>query len=105
MQQQQGFRQACDCSHAPTQGVAAFCLLQMFYDDLPVWGFIGKVEKIVQQKTFKYYLFTHFHFDLSYNEDRQACMHAARAQSCMPPGAQRLPLPADRLRMEKRGEA
>ncbi|GIL57276.1 hypothetical protein Vafri_12531 [Volvox africanus] len=43
---------------------------QMFYDDLPVWGFIGKVEKIVQTGTHKYYLFTHFHFDLSYNEDR-----------------------------------
>lgn len=51
----------------------------MFYDDLPVWGFIGKVEKIVQQKTLKYYLFTHFHFDLSYNEDKlvhmSACLH------------------------------
>lgn len=42
----------------------------MFYDDLPVWGFIGKVEKIVQQKTFKYFLFTHFHFDLSYNDNK-----------------------------------
>lgn len=42
----------------------------MFYDDLPVWGFIGKVEKIVQQGTHKYFLFTHFHFDLSYNDDR-----------------------------------
>ncbi len=44
--------------------------MQMFYDDLPVWGFIGKVEKIVQQGTHKYYLFTHFHFELLYNEDR-----------------------------------
>lgn len=44
---------------------------QMFYDDLPVWGFIGKIEKIVKQGThteYKYYLFTHFHFDLAYND-------------------------------------
>ena len=27
---------------------ASVCVLQMFYDDLPVWGFIGKVEKIMQ---------------------------------------------------------
>lgn len=42
----------------------------MFYDDLPVWGFIGKIEKYVKTDTRKYFLFTHFHFDLAYNEDR-----------------------------------
>jgi hypothetical protein len=24
---------------------------QMYYDDLPVWGFIGKMEKIIRQGT------------------------------------------------------
>ena len=49
----------------------------MFYDDLPIWGFIGKVEKIMSQSTkswekheLKYYLFTHIHFDILYNGDR-----------------------------------
>ncbi len=50
----------------------------MFYDDLPIWGFIGKVEKIMSQpggKTWekhdlRYYLFTHIHFDILYNGDR-----------------------------------
>ena len=49
----------------------------MFYDDLPIWGFIGKVEKIMSQATkswekheLKYYLFTHIHFDILYNGDR-----------------------------------
>eukprot|EP00958_Prasinococcus_capsulatus_P021371 scaffold2900_cov330-Prasinococcus_capsulatus_cf.AAC.4 len=46
---------------------------QMFYDDdLPLWGFIGKVEKIIHasDSELRYYLFTHLHFDISYNEDR-----------------------------------
>lgn len=50
----------------------------MFYDDLPIWGFIGKVEKIMSQPSTKswekhdlrYYLFTHIHFDILYNGDR-----------------------------------
>ena len=51
--------------------------MQMCYDDLPIWGFIGKVEKIMSQATkswekheLKYYLFTHIHFDILYNGDR-----------------------------------
>lgn len=43
---------------------------QMYFDDLPVWGFIGKVEKLVKTGVRKYYLFTHFHFDLFYNQDK-----------------------------------
>ncbi|GFR44323.1 hypothetical protein Agub_g5536 [Astrephomene gubernaculifera] len=39
---------------------------QMYFDELPVWGFIGKVETVPKG----YFLFTHFHFDLSYNDDR-----------------------------------
>lgn len=45
---------------------------QMYYDDLPVWGFIGKMEKIFKPKgvtEFKYFLFTHIDFDVKYNED------------------------------------
>lgn len=45
----------------------------MFYDDLPIWGFIGKVEKILHpgdRTEFKYYLFTHIHFDILYNGNR-----------------------------------
>jgi hypothetical protein len=44
----------------------------MFYDDLPIWGFIGKVEKVNRKgKTdILYYLFQHIHFDISYNGNR-----------------------------------
>mmetsp|Transcript_15064 Transcript_15064/g.40711 ORF Transcript_15064/g.40711 Transcript_15064/m.40711 type:complete len:621 (+) Transcript_15064:197-2059(+) len=43
---------------------------QMYYDDLPVWGFIGKMEKIITAGTkplYKYYLFTHIDFEIKYN--------------------------------------
>ena len=61
---------------------------QMYYDGLPLWGFIGKVEKekdsvhaqyedlhLVESKLNgprmeHYYLFTHLHFDVLYNDDR-----------------------------------
>ncbi len=46
---------------------------QMYYDDLPVWGFIGKVEKIIQKSgvaEYKYYVFTHVDFDIKYQGDR-----------------------------------
>ena len=34
---------------------------QMFYDDLPIWGFVGKMEKIPKPHgtEHRYYLFTH----------------------------------------------
>ncbi|GLT57678.1 hypothetical protein SLA2020_306320 [Shorea laevis] len=45
---------------------------QMYYDDLPIWGFLGKVDK--EGKTdpseYKYYLFKHLIFEVSYNKDR-----------------------------------
>jgi hypothetical protein len=56
-------------------------LLQMFFDDdLPVWGFVGKVEHShphglrdgIKGET-RTFLFTHFHFDIAYNED-QVCV-------------------------------
>jgi len=46
---------------------------QMTFDDLPIWGFIGKVEKILRAGATpqnRYFLFTHVHFEISYNEDR-----------------------------------
>ncbi len=45
----------------------------MFFDDLPIWGFIGKVEKLMhagEKPELRYYLFTHIHFDIHYNSDR-----------------------------------
>lgn len=45
---------------------------QMYYDDLPIWGFIGKVDK--EGKThpneYKYFLYKHIQFDILYNKDR-----------------------------------
>ncbi|KFM26763.1 Putative phagocytic receptor 1b [Auxenochlorella protothecoides] len=46
---------------------------QFFYDDLPIWGYVGKVETIKDadsKDTKKLFLFTHIHFDIAYNEDR-----------------------------------
>lgn len=45
---------------------------QLYYDDLPLWGFFGKVEKFLapRREEYKYYLFTHFHFHIGYNNDR-----------------------------------
>ena len=33
----------------------------MFYDDLPIWGFVGKMEKISKPHgtEYRYFLFTH----------------------------------------------
>ncbi|RZR81545.1 hypothetical protein BHM03_00007799 [Ensete ventricosum] len=44
---------------------------QMYYDDLPLWGFIGKVDKEGKDLgEYKYYLYKRFHFDVLYNNDR-----------------------------------
>uniref|UniRef100_A0A0D6QVG0 Transmembrane 9 superfamily member n=1 Tax=Araucaria cunninghamii TaxID=56994 RepID=A0A0D6QVG0_ARACU len=45
---------------------------QMYYDDLPIWGFIGKVDKEMKpdQKGPRYLLYTHVHFEIFYNKDR-----------------------------------
>ncbi|KAG0486753.1 hypothetical protein HPP92_008848 [Vanilla planifolia] len=44
---------------------------QMFYDDLPFWGFIGKVDKEkFDPSERKYLLFKHIHFEILYNDDR-----------------------------------
>lgn len=43
---------------------------QMYYDDLPIWGFVGKTEQGKENDKTKYLLFTHVHFDIFYNKDR-----------------------------------
>ena len=47
---------------------------QMYYDDLPIWGFIGKAEQDQaeegENKGSKYFLFTHIHFEIFYNGER-----------------------------------
>lgn len=41
---------------------------QMYFDDLPLWGFIGKYEK-TELNELKYYLFKHLQFEVLYNKD------------------------------------
>lgn len=44
---------------------------QMYFDDLPIWGFIGKVDKEGKDPSeFRYYLYKHIHFLVYYNKDR-----------------------------------
>lgn len=44
---------------------------QMYYDDLPVWGFVGKVDREhkLDPSDYKYLLFKHFRFEVLYNND------------------------------------
>ncbi|KAF2316654.1 hypothetical protein GH714_041995 [Hevea brasiliensis] len=41
------------------------------YDDLPIWGFIGKVDKEGKSdpSEYKYFLYEHIQFDVLYNKD------------------------------------
>ncbi|CAI0400880.1 unnamed protein product [Linum tenue] len=47
---------------------------QMYYDDLPLWGFIGKTEEqswvLEDGNKLKFYLFKHVNFDVLYNGDQ-----------------------------------
>ena len=46
---------------------------QMYYDDLPLWAFIGKVEEQSWShgdKKPKYYIFKHVQFDALYNDNQ-----------------------------------
>ncbi|KAK9120470.1 hypothetical protein Syun_018087 [Stephania yunnanensis] len=45
---------------------------QMYYDDLPLWAFIGKVEgeNNVDRSNNKYFIYKHIHFDVAYNNNR-----------------------------------
>jgi hypothetical protein len=59
-----------DLSGKPLPMPAIKPAVQMFLDDLPIWGFVGKVEKILhtgETSLYKYYLFTHIHFEIRYN--------------------------------------
>ncbi|PIN25419.1 Endosomal membrane protein, EMP70 [Handroanthus impetiginosus] len=52
---------------------------QMYYDDLPLWAFIGKVEDeswTADGKGPKYFLFTHVQFDALYNGNQVIEIHA-----------------------------
>ncbi|CAN8311790.1 unnamed protein product [Cochlearia groenlandica] len=45
---------------------------QMYYDNLPLWGFVGKVEEDYSghgDKHVKYYIFSHLKFNVLYNAD------------------------------------
>ncbi|OIT00955.1 transmembrane 9 superfamily member 3 [Nicotiana attenuata] len=45
----------------------------MYYDELPIWGLIGRVENREETddpKDYKYFLYKHIHFDILYNKDR-----------------------------------
>jgi MFS family permease len=42
---------------------------QFVYDDLPIWGYVGKSEAAGVGST-KLFLFTHFNFEIAYNKDR-----------------------------------
>ena len=67
------------CAHAKAQQSGwHWCLLQavesdyyfqMFYDDLPIWGFIGKLEKVSKPSgiEIRYFIFTHVHFEILFN--------------------------------------
>ncbi|GMI85518.1 hypothetical protein like AT5G37310 [Hibiscus trionum] len=45
---------------------------QMYYDDLPIWGFLGKVDKEgkADPSDYRYYLFKHLIFEIHHNKDR-----------------------------------
>ncbi|CAK7327943.1 unnamed protein product [Dovyalis caffra] len=43
---------------------------QMYFDDLPIWAFLGSFEKERIDSKHRYYLFKHIQFDIFYNEDR-----------------------------------
>ncbi|KAI5069312.1 hypothetical protein GOP47_0015613 [Adiantum capillus-veneris] len=43
---------------------------QMYYDDLPIWGFVGTKDNRIEGHGIKYFLYTHLYFEVLYNEDR-----------------------------------
>lgn len=45
---------------------------QMYFDDLPLWGFFGKVDNLhmADPSDYKYYLYKHLVFEIFYNKDR-----------------------------------
>lgn len=52
---------------------------QMYFDDLPFWGFVGKIEDelwTLDGKGPKYFLFKHVQFDVLYNGNQVIEIHA-----------------------------
>ncbi|KAK9022146.1 hypothetical protein V6N11_002434 [Hibiscus sabdariffa] len=52
---------------------------QMYYDDLPFWGFVGKIEDYswtLEDKSPKYFLFKHVEFEVLYNGNNVIEVHA-----------------------------
>lgn len=51
------------------QAVESDYYFQMFYDDLPIWGFIGKLEKVSKPSGIetRQYIFPHVHFEVLWN--------------------------------------
>ena len=58
------------CSKWCTTVIQTMHVLQMYFDELPIWGFLGKIEKNFRTEELSYFLFTHFHFDVAYNGNR-----------------------------------
>ncbi|GAB2292811.1 Transmembrane 9 super member 2 [Dionaea muscipula] len=52
--------------------VAKDYYFEMYFDELPIWGFLGKIDKESKASPdeYKYYLYMHIHFDILYNADR-----------------------------------
>uniref|UniRef100_A0A5B6ZW78 Transmembrane 9 superfamily member n=2 Tax=Davidia involucrata TaxID=16924 RepID=A0A5B6ZW78_DAVIN len=52
--------------------VAEDYYIQMYYDDLPIWSFIGRVDRrgIDEPNEYRYLLYRHLQFDILYNKDR-----------------------------------
>ncbi|CAM0872180.1 unnamed protein product [Alopecurus aequalis] len=65
--------------------VAKDYYFQMYYDDLPLWGFIGKVDKgnKAAPSEWKYYLYKHIIFDILYNNDRVIEINVHTDQSAL----------------------
>jgi transmembrane 9 superfamily protein 3 len=65
--------------------VAKDYYFQMYYDDLPLWGFIGKVDKGIKAdlSDWKYYLYRHIIFDILYNNDRVIEINVHTDQSAL----------------------
>ncbi|XP_059649751.1 transmembrane 9 superfamily member 2-like isoform X3 [Cornus florida] len=51
--------------------VAKEYYFQMYYDDLPIWGFIGRVDRhgVAEPNNYRYLLYKHVVFEILYNKD------------------------------------
>ncbi|GMH16117.1 hypothetical protein Nepgr_017958 [Nepenthes gracilis] len=67
------------------EAVAQDYYFQMYYDDLPVLGFLGKVDKAekADPSEYKYFLYKHIHFDILYNKDRAIAISVHTDRSSM----------------------